>query len=145
MPFVAASARNKNGKPDRAMLDPEQIVISFVDAWNRMDFDHVHALMAEDIFYHNMPYAPIIGRVAARAFLDSWSVEAVEWTLLNIATKGNIVLTERIDKFVRSDGELSIPVMGAFHVEHGLITHWRDYFDPRASRKYTPKAAGYRV
>jgi limonene-1,2-epoxide hydrolase len=124
------------------MLDPEQTVLAFVDAWNRMDFDHVHALMAEDIFYHNMPYAPMIGRATARAFLDSWSVEAVEWTILNIATNGKIVLTERIDRFLRSEGELAIPVMGAFEVENGLITRWRDYFDPGASKKYAPRAEG---
>ncbi len=127
------------------MLNPEQTVTEVVEAWNRMDFDHVHALMAEDIVYHNMPYAPIIGRAAARAFLDSWQVEAVQWIIVNMAASGKIVLTERIDRFLRSQGELSIPVMGAFEVEQGLITHWRDYFDPRASSNYTPRseAAGW--
>jgi len=122
------------------MRSPEQTVIEFVEAWNRMDFDHVHALMAENIVYHNMPYAPIIGRAAARAFLDSWSVEAVHWIILNMAVNGKVVLTERIDRFLRHRGELSIPVMGAFEVEQGLITHWRDYFDPRASSNYTPRS-----
>jgi limonene-1,2-epoxide hydrolase len=121
------------------MLNPEQTVIDFVEAWNRMDFDHVYALMAEDIVYHNMPYAPIIGVAAARAFFESWPVEAIDWTIVNIATNGKIVLTERIDRFLRNEGELSIPVMGTFQVEQGLITHWRDYFDSGALSNYKPR------
>jgi limonene-1,2-epoxide hydrolase len=106
------------------------IVKQFIDAWNGMDFDTVEALMAEDIFYHNIPMEPIQGRAAAGAFARSMNAKAVNWELLAIAENGNKVLTERVDNFDLADGKtLSIPVMGTFEIENGKIQAWRDYFD----------------
>ena len=51
-------------------------------------------------------------------------------TLLQTAT-GNIVMNERLDHFVLTDGRsASLPVTGVFEVnDAGKITGWRDYFD----------------
>ena len=32
-----------------------QIVLDFIDAWNRMDWDAVVAAFSEDVVYHNIP------------------------------------------------------------------------------------------
>ena len=46
---------------------------------------------------------------------------------------GDVVLVERIDELHSQTGEPMVeamPVMGAFEVRDGLISAWRDYFDP---------------
>ena len=106
------------------------IVRAFIDAWNRMDWDAVEGLMAEDIFFHNIPMEPIRGRAAAGAFARRIGAAAVHWELLAIAADGNKVLTERVDNFDLANGKkLLVPFMGAFEIENGKIRTWRDYFD----------------
>lgn len=115
-------------------MTAEETVLAFIEAWNRLDQERIYALMAEDILYHNMPLEPVRGRAGVRAHLDAWPVDACEWELLHIAARGNVVLTERVDRFRRGEDRIVVPVMGAFEVADGLITHWRDYFDLRATR-----------
>ncbi|MDB5704222.1 MAG: Limonene,2-epoxide hydrolase [Sphingomonas bacterium] len=115
-------------------MGAEETVLAFVAAWNALDWTRIHALMADDIVYHNMPLKPVQGRETVRAHLDAWPVDACEWRLLNIATNGNVVLTERVDRFVRGEDRITVPVMGAFDVAGGRITGWRDYFDMGATR-----------
>jgi limonene-1,2-epoxide hydrolase len=109
---------------------PQQLVEAFIDGWNRMDWDLVVNLLAEDVVYHNIPMEVINGREAAAAFITGMQPDAVNWTVLSIAANGNKVLTERIDGFDLPGGKkLSIPVMGTFEIEGGKIKAWRDYFD----------------
>jgi limonene-1,2-epoxide hydrolase len=49
--------------------------------------------------------------------------------ILNIASAGDVVLTERTDH-VNFDGQMvHARVMGAFEVSGDKIRAWRDYFD----------------
>ena len=48
-------------------MDAEDIVLAFVDAWNRLDEERIYGLLADDIVYHNMPMAPVTGIAAVRA------------------------------------------------------------------------------
>jgi limonene-1,2-epoxide hydrolase len=107
-----------------------KIIKDFIDAFNRMDWDAIDALMADDIVYHNIPMQPIEGSAAASAFLRGMDAVGIDWELLSIAENGNKVLTERIDNFDLASGKkLSIPVMGTFEIANGKIQAWRDYFD----------------
>jgi limonene-1,2-epoxide hydrolase len=111
-------------------MSNSQIVLDFVDAWNRMDWDSVLAALAEDVVYHNIPMEKIEGREAAAAFILGMQPEAVNWEMINIAENGNKVLTERVDNFDLPGGKkISLPVMGTFEIEEGAIKVWRDYFD----------------
>jgi len=110
-------------------MDSEQTVRAFADAWTALDYAAITALMAEDICYHNMPLKPVFGREAVRAHLAAWPVDACEWEIRNLAVAGGVVLTERVDRFQRGEERIEVPVMGAFEVRDGRITHWRDYFD----------------
>jgi len=110
-------------------MDAETTVRAFADAWTALDYDAVYALLAEDVRYHNMPLKPVVGRQAVRAHLDAWPVDVCAWEVLHLAVAGEVVLTERIDRFVRGQDHIVVPVMGAFEVRGGLIVHWRDYFD----------------
>ncbi len=42
-----------------------QIVLDFIDAWNRMDWDAIVGALAEDVVYHNIPMEKIEGQDAA--------------------------------------------------------------------------------
>ena len=110
-------------------MNAEETVLAFVKAWNGLDEALIYALMSDDIVYHNMPLEPVVGREAVRANLATWPVDEAEWILRNIAVRDNVVLTERIDRFRRGARWITVPVMGAFEVADGKITHWRDYFD----------------
>lgn len=118
-------------------MNPEDIVLAFAAAWNALDHERIYALMADDIFYHNMPFKPVRGRDNVRAHLARWPVDSCAWTITNISARGGIVLTERVDRFTRGRDLVVIPVMGAFEVIDGRIAQWRDYFDKGAM---TPQA-----
>ena len=56
--------------------------------------------------------------------------ETYEYQMVNIAGRGEVVLTERVDMINGLDGSLhGVPVMGTFVVRDGRITRWTDYFD----------------
>ena len=115
-------------------MSPEETVKAFVAAWSALDEACIYALLADDVVYHNIPLAPVAGLEAVRAHLAAWPVDECEWELLNIAARGEMVLTERIDRFRRGADRIVVPVMGAFEVRDGRIVQWRDYFDLGALR-----------
>uniref|UniRef100_UPI0035CA33D9 limonene-1,2-epoxide hydrolase family protein n=1 Tax=uncultured Sphingomonas sp. TaxID=158754 RepID=UPI0035CA33D9 len=112
------------------------LVVKLIQAWERRDADAVSACFAEGGIWHNMPYAPIVGRTAIgaaiRRFLDQ--VEQVRFDLHLIAKiSPGIVVTERNDIFVMKDGrQIDIAVMGVFEIAGNAILAWRDYFDGAA-------------
>ncbi|MDA0339442.1 MAG: nuclear transport factor 2 family protein [Proteobacteria bacterium] len=108
-----------------------QIVKNFIRAWNENDIDKACDMLAEDVFYHNIPMPPLNGREASRGMLKGMGdMKAINWELLNIAENGDVVLTERVDGFTFADGkEVALPVMGTFKLVDGEIKEWRDYFD----------------
>jgi limonene-1,2-epoxide hydrolase len=111
-------------------LAPADVVRSFIAAWNENDLERVVAHLHPDVFYHNVPLEPIHGRDAVRTYLfGKGGFEWVDWKLLAIAESGNKVLTERVDDFGIGGRDISLPLMGIFEIEDGLIRAWRDYFD----------------
>lgn len=54
--------------------------------------------------------------------------------MINIAANGNIVLTERVDRFIDKHGKEvgAVRVMGSLEVKNGKIVTWSDYFDSAA-------------
>ncbi len=118
---------------------PSDVVRSFIAAWNANDLDRIVAHLHPDVIYHNIPVAPIQGRAAVRAYLDSkGGFDWVNWKLLAIAESGQKVLTERVDDFGVSGTSISLPVMGTFEIEDRLIRAWRDYFDLDSYRRQLP-------
>jgi limonene-1,2-epoxide hydrolase len=57
--------------------------------------------------------------------------DAYAFEIVNLASDGAVVLTERLDYIQVPDGSKpAIPVMGTFVVDDdGRITRWTDYFD----------------
>ena len=55
--------------------------------------------------------------------------QAVEFEILNISSSGDVVLTERLDKFSMGGRNVELPVAEVFEVREGKIASWRDYCD----------------
>lgn len=117
------------------MPTPTQIVemfmADFIAAWPAQDAARLTAYFSADAIYHNMPLEPVQGHDAIQATLAGFMAMAGEARvdMLHLLADDEIVMTERVDHFVRPDLTISLPVMGIFEVREGLITAWRDYFD----------------
>ena len=110
---------------------PTQLVSDFCAAWSRLDLDELMAYFTADAVYHNMPGPSVEGHDAIRAaiqrFLGGWT--ATVWEIRNIASDGNIVIAERVDRTDARSGHVDLPVVGVFEIEGEKIRAWRDYFD----------------
>ncbi len=121
------------------MSDNTDLVSAFCRAWSNRDVDEILGYFAEDAVYHNMPMPPMQGKPAIKTLLQqivsptSW----IEWETLNIAEAGNIVFTERVDRFEMGGKKVELPVAGVFEIENGKIKAWRDYFDMAAWTRQT--------
>ena len=111
-----------------------EIAQTFFDHWSANRIDEAIAMLAEDILYDNVPFPDITGRENVRKFHRDFGIGntfTVDWKVVQIAAAGNVVLNERIDIFLHENGgRITLPVMGTVTVENGMITVWRDYFDP---------------
>lgn len=112
-------------------MEPIETVTAFCEAWKEADPDRIVTFFSDDAVYHNIPLDPVAGREAIRATIAGFiaGVDRIEFEVSHVAAKGNVVLTERIDRFFFPDRTVEIPVMGTFEVADGSITAWRDYFD----------------
>jgi limonene-1,2-epoxide hydrolase len=98
------------------------------------DAEALRPLIADNAVYQNvgMPASngvnAIVENMAAQfaMFPDAYAFEIV-----NMASDGPVVLTERLDYVQAPDGSKpAVPVMGTFVVrDDGKITRWTDYFD----------------
>lgn len=112
----------------------EEVVRAFCDAFARRDLDEILGFFTDDAVYHNIPFAPVQGRDAIRAVLESFvpGSPQVEFEVLHLASDGPVVHTERVDRMTFGGKPVEVAVAGVFEVEGGRIRAWRDYFDPRA-------------
>ncbi|HEY1739405.1 MAG TPA: limonene-1,2-epoxide hydrolase family protein [Acidimicrobiia bacterium] len=110
---------------------PTDTVRDFCAAWTRLDIDELLGYFTPDAVYHNIPVDPVVGVDAIRAMMAMFTtgVERIEFRVKNLATTGNVVMTERVDVFVQPERTIELPVMGTFEVVDGKIAAWRDYFD----------------
>ena len=116
------------------MSAPVDIVRKFCDLMEKRDAEALRPLIADDAVYQNvgMPASSgvdaIVENMAAQfsMFPDAYAFE-----IINMASDGAVVLTERLDYIQAPDGSKpAVPVMGTFIVgEDGKITRWTDYFD----------------
>ena len=120
-----------------AEVDNERLVRDFIAAWSRLDVEELLGYFTEDGTYYNMPIMPVSGKDKLRpfiaAFLKDWT--ATDWEILNIASRGNVVFAERVDRTRLGERSVDLPCCGVFEIENGKIRIWRDYFDMATSGK----------
>ena len=109
----------------------ETTVREFCAAFARRDVDEILGFFADDAVYHNMPLAPANGLDEIRAILESFVPDSpeIEFEMLHVASDGDHVHTERIDRMTFNGKAIALPVAGVFEVRDGKIRAWRDYFD----------------
>jgi limonene-1,2-epoxide hydrolase len=119
-------------------LTPSQTVHDFLVACASGDLDSALAMVDWDIEYDNVPVGKVFGRDGVRSVLTSGIMAAaddVEWVVLRQVAQGEVVMSERVDRFRIGDQWLEIPVVGVFEVSDGKILLWRDYFDVDSYRR----------
>ena len=113
------------------MTAPIDIVKAFCASWSELDIDDLMGYFHDDALYHNIPVDPLVGTENIRAMIVGFTAgwDRVEFDILHIVADGEVVLTERVDRFVSAERTVSLPVMGTFELDGGRIRAWRDYFD----------------
>ncbi len=113
-----------------AESDNIDLVRRFCAAWATLDIPPVLDFFADDAVYHNMPLQPVRGKDAIKGLIEQFLApfERADWEVKQIASAGDFVLTERVDRFI-GEKTVELPVMGVFEVRDGKIAAWRDYFD----------------
>ena len=91
--------------------------------------------MAEDVVWETVGLPAHHGRDACLAYLDDLHARTgmnyCTIEVLNIASVGDVVLTERVDTMYRADGTkiMEFRLMGAIELHDGLIVRYTDYLD----------------
>lgn len=112
------------------------LVRRFCAEWKDVDVSKIVDYFTDDAVYHNMPLQPIQGKDAIKGVIEQFMTpfERADWEVTQIAAAGDVVLTERVDRFIGAKS-VDLPVMGAFEIRDGKIAAWRDYFDLAAWTK----------
>lgn len=117
----------------------EKVVRDFCAAWSRKDADELLGYFTDDAVYHNIPMPPVVGKAAIREIFGLFlpPSESIDWEMLHVAVSGDLVFTERVDRFVIGGKTVELPVAGVFELEGGRIKAWRDYFDMATWQRQT--------
>jgi limonene-1,2-epoxide hydrolase len=120
------------GGPPSAEEVVRDFMAAFRAAWPTGDAATLNRFFSDDAEYCNGPLEPVHGReaiVADLARMMSLGGE-VDADIRHLLSDGTVVMTERID-YVRLGGKTAaLQIAGVFEIRDGVITGWRDYFDP---------------
>jgi limonene-1,2-epoxide hydrolase len=113
--------------------DSATLVTRLCNSLLEADMAKTCALLAPDVHYHNMPWAPVRGHAAVRAVLDplvhgphcALRTMVIEHTLCD----GAVVMNARVETWERAGVRVELPVAGLFVVRDGLVSRWVDYWD----------------
>lgn len=116
------------------MSSPADVVRNFCALMERRDAEALRPFLAEGAVYQNVGMPAFTGPdaiVENMAGQFAMFPDAYAFEIVNLASDGPVVLTERLDYIQAPDGSKpAIPVMGTFVVDDdGRITRWTDYFD----------------
>jgi limonene-1,2-epoxide hydrolase len=120
------------GRQQRAEEVVRDFMAAFIAAWPTGDGATLSRFFSEDAEYRNGPLEPVHGREAIVADLARMMTLGgqVEVDVRHLLAGGAVVMTERID-YVKLEGKTAgLRIAGVFEVHDGVITSWRDYFDP---------------
>lgn len=109
----------------------EDLVRRFCGAFARRDVDELLGFFTEDAVYHNIPLPAAEGLDAIRGSLELFvpASPTIEFEIRNLACRGDVVFTERVDRMTFNGNPVALPVTGVFEVTGERIRAWRDYFD----------------
>lgn len=114
------------------MSDNETVVREFIAAWSEGDARKLADFFTEDAVVVNDVQTTVRGREAIYEHYKAQVsvITDCEFDILAVASIGNTVFTERIDRMKVTGAPIELPVAGVFEVDDaGKLTAWRDYFD----------------
>lgn len=118
--------------------DDERRVIEFLDLWGKQDIDGMISYFAEGATYMDMPLPPRVGLEEIRGYIERvFDNFGVRIETFNIASRGNVVFTDRIDYLSGNESgiEVPLPIAGIFEMVDGKIAFWRDFLDLRTAEE----------
>lgn len=110
----------------------EDLMRNFLALWKVRDAKGMAEHFAPDGIYDNVPEnKPMVGRQAILEWLEMCfqHLTRIDVEVLNIASNGEWVLSERIDDHIAGEKHMPLPVMNATRFEDGKIVLFRDYYD----------------
>lgn len=116
----------------------ERQVIEFFARWGESFeacCDSFRELLAEGCIWDQRPMPRLTGPRQAVRFLEvaraTLGLATIDVEILHIASAGEVVHVERIDRLRRADGSLiaAAPVAGVLQFHLGQVVRWREYFD----------------
>ena len=109
----------------------EEIIREFISSWSELNADKLADFFSEDGVYHNIPMQPVKGKENVRQFIAGFIQPWTEttWDILSVASAGELVIVERLDRTKAGDKAVDLPCVGVFEMQDGTIKVWRDYFD----------------
>jgi limonene-1,2-epoxide hydrolase len=122
-------------------VTPDETVTALIRACEARDLDAVCALVTDDIEYDNVPIGKVTGPDGVRSVLSggvTQAAEQVEWVVLHQVATGDVVMNERVDRFLVDGRWIEIPIAAVFTVRDGRVSLWRDYFDLETYRRQRP-------
>ena len=129
--MTASTDSASTSTSDRSSVSPAEVVRTFLEACADGDFDTALDLVDDEIVYQNVSLPTIHGkrRLAAGARKFEQRGLRFDVKIHRICETGSSVLTERTDAIMLGSYRSQFWVCGAFEVNDGKITLWRDYFD----------------
>lgn len=104
-------------------MGPKQIIIQWVETFNRGDADALASYYAEDAVNHQVANEPVVGRAAIHAmFVREFAAAKMVCLIENLFEDGDWAILEWRDP-------LGLRGCGFFHVRDGRIIFQRGYWD----------------
>lgn len=118
-----------------ARTPDEETVLRFFAEWEASDPERLIGYFTEDGVYEDVGLPLRQGHEALRTHLTGlFGLMSLRIETLHLASRGNIVFTERIDYLSRNATEhrFDFRVTGVMEMRDGRIAAWRDYADLRS-------------
>lgn len=110
-------------------MQPRQLVLAWVEAFNRADVDALTAFYSDDAVNHQVVEEPVQGRENIRAMFSAAFASATMVCIVeNLFEDGEWAILEWRDP-------LGLRGCGFFHVENGRIVFQRGYWDRSTFRR----------
>ena len=104
-------------------MKPKEILLQFVDAFNKADLDQLCSLYAENAINHQVANEPAVGKKAIRQmFEQEFAMADMTCIVGNIFEDGEWAIMEWQDP-------LGLRGCGFFHVQNDKIVFQRGYWD----------------
>ncbi|TFG87768.1 MAG: hypothetical protein E4H19_01080 [Chromatiales bacterium] len=145
--LAAAAALADGGKETPEEKANAALVTRFCLDWATRDVGKLVPYLADKLVYQMFEGRPdILGIEGFRRELDPFlkDLAHVEWEILRTFTIGQIVINERIDRFIAKPGGRSMhfEIAGLFVVKDGKIELWRDYRLPGSKPRVEVEKGG---